>query len=220
MRGCVFYPDGTPVSEAKVTIKSACGSRHISVTKTSDSQGFFDISKVDPNCPKVVIFASKEGDYWLETCDDSVLHGRCSFLGALEKNGIVPIVNFDEISKEPIHVYLGEQGGRIRVKVLDLATGKYLRAYVQIEYPPTGFTVFGYSDPYASAFEHLLPSGSYIATAHQFQYKGVGYRIPKSKKLTFIVKQHQDKEVILHVDTRKTYPELSHEFVIPNGHAK
>jgi hypothetical protein len=88
---------------------------------------------------------------------------------------------------------------------------------VSIEYPISGFTVYGYSDPQGSSFEHLLPPGAYVAYPDQFEYGGVGYAVSQSERIAFTVEPKSDREVVLFVDTSKQHVKLPHDFVVPEN---
>jgi len=213
----VLYPDRTPASHADVTITSACDTAAaIGETRTTDEHATLQLAPIDPNCNKVVVSASKKAEYWLSTCDDRVFPSSCDF-GVVGRNGTISIVDFGTPHPNLTDISLGRRGGRVLVRVKDSASGRFLRSYVKIEQPLTGWTVFGYSGLRTSVFQLLVAEGTYIASTDEFEHESTGYHVDAPLNKRFVITAARTREVVLYVDTRTPYRRLSGGFVVPDG---
>jgi len=161
--GQIVLADGTPVAGATVETTQDCyqGGDGIETRKTiSAADGTFSFPAYDTRCSRYRLLASKEGDFWLPT-DDFFQFGSTRTEHIVVDTSSVP-------PSRPV-IVLKARGGKVAIRVRDVATGRFVFADLVYEKPEDKF--FGMSIPTGldgSAKVYLLPPGKYTVKVFSF----------------------------------------------------
>jgi len=162
INGQIVLADGTPVAGATVETTQDCyqGGDAIETRKTvSAADGTFSLPAYDTRCSRYRLLASKEGDFWLPTGD--------SQFGSTPTERIV--VDISSVPPSRPVIVLNARGGKVAIRVRDVATGRFVFADLVYEKPEDKF--FGASIPTGldgSATVPLLPPGEYTVKVFSF----------------------------------------------------
>jgi hypothetical protein len=161
--GVVTYPNGDHVAGAKVTAVTACEGEpcHRVQEVTTSEDGIFHIGPfLDSACMRLRLSAQK--DFWLPTGQD-VFYDK--------QIGTTPNVELSETDLRT-EIQLGEQGGRVHIRVWDTATQRFIYAQLGVRRLPVAGAKFGSMEIATgrdgSADTLLLPSGTYEFSVKAF----------------------------------------------------
>jgi len=159
--GVVRHPDGSPSSDATVVAVTNCKDdvhvNFVQEVKTASDGSFYLPPFLSSDCNHILLSAEKREDFWLRT-------GRDVFYGS--DHGTTPEVDAPRTG-EPIatEIKLGKQGGLVSFRVLDIASGSFIWAGLQLERAPVPDTKFGSmriaTGRDGSPDTLLLPAGQY-----------------------------------------------------------
>jgi hypothetical protein len=210
--GKTVLADGTTVVGATVETTQDCdhGGDAIETHKTvSAPDGTFSLSAYDPNCSRYRLIASKETDFWLPS--DDLTNSK---FGLTINERIVVDVSSASTSK-PIVIVLKSRGGKVAIRVRDLATGRFVFADLWYQKPDQNNLV-GALIPTAldgSADTHLLTPGEYTVQVGSFtcgNSHSEAYLTADGPKISLIVRPAVKVNKIIEIDSR-TVQVLKHD---------
>lgn len=204
INGQVVVADGTPVAGATVQATQDCfhGGDAIETRKTiSAADGTFSLPAYDTRCSRYRLLASKEGDFWLPT--DDLMDSQ---FGPTPTQRIV--VDISSVPPSGPVIVLKERGGKVAIRVRDVATGRFVFADLVYEKPDQD-KVLGASMPTGldgSATVHLLPPGEYTVKVYSFSC-GDSHEewhvTADSPKISLLVRAGIELNEVIEIDSRK-----------------
>jgi len=209
MRGTVILPDGSPAIGADVLVQSVCndGAGPIAKRVQTDQTGSFSILSFSPDCADYLFKASLQREMWLLTGSDVFF---------VRPNGTTPTVHLERgVAPEPVTIRLDGKGGEAELRVLDKATGSYLKANITLmrmgpERRVTGLvlTVVGAGD---FGDVRLLPPGKYRVEVNRYNCTGTNISLARPTKLDFVVAAGERRPVVVVLDTRTVKVRASYD---------
>jgi len=203
INGQVVLADGTPVAGATVETTQDCvrGGDLIETRKTvSAGDGTFSLPAYDTRCSRYRLLANKEGDFWLPT-DDFI----GSQFGSTPSEGIV--VDISSVPPSRPVIVLTARGGKVAIRVRDIATGRFVFADLVYEKPED--KLFGASMPTGldgSATVHLLPPGKYTVKVFSFSC-GDSHQewhvTADGPQISILVRPGMELNKVIEIDSRK-----------------
>lgn len=208
LHGKVVFPDGTPAAEATVRATTVCNDDpsydvHISHSqeRTTAEDGTFSFPVFDPDCNRYRFTANKQADYWLPS-DISVF------------TGVPPIVSIIEFSSsapsQPVHIVLGIRGGKLEIRVWDVATNRFIRAGLYIDRKPVAGKHFGSvqteTGTDGSAITELVPPGEYTVTVMSYLCGKDEYWTSNGPVSSFVVGSGTLLKETIRIDVRNIKP--------------
>ncbi len=157
VEGVVLDPGGTPVRAAQVTATTKCGLLVLDQigSAQTDDEGQFVLEIVPEHCGSVMLWASKNDDFWLPT-------GQWE--GELENAGTAPVIDLMGTRSDPIVIHLGSRGGKLSIETTD-EDNSFWPSVIFVNHcrsngsaSSTGWSFISVESPTS---EHLLPEGSY-----------------------------------------------------------
>lgn len=209
MRGTVTLPDGSPAIGADVLVQNVCsdGTGYLTKRIQTDETGSFSILSFSPDCADYLFKASLRRGMWLLTGSD-VFYVR--------PNGTPPTVDLERgVATEPVTIRLDSKGGEADLRVLDRATGSYLKAWIILmrrgpESRVTG-SVMTVVDPGDPADVRLLPQGKYRVEVYRYICGGVHISLDKKPRLDFVVAAGERRPVVVVLNTRAVKVRASYD---------
>jgi hypothetical protein len=205
INGQVIVADGTPVAGATVQATQDCfhGGDAIETRKTiSAADGTFSLPAYDTRCSHYRLLASKEEDFWLPT--DDLMNSQ---FGPTPSQRIVVDISSVTPSR-PVIVVLNARGGKVAIRVRDVATGRFVFADLVYEKPDQD-KVLGASMPTGldgSATVHLLPPGEYTVEVFSFSC-GDSHQewhvTADGPKIFVLVRSGIELNQVIEIDSRK-----------------
>jgi len=204
INGQVVVADGSPVAGA--TVKTTLDCFHfgdaISTRQTvSAADGTFSLPAYDTRCSRYRLLASKEGDFWLPTDD-----WDGSQFGPTPSERIV--VDISSVPPSRPVIVLNARGGKLAIRVRDIATGRFVFADLVYEKPDQD-KVLGASMPTGldgSATVHLLPPGEYTVKVFSFSC-GDSHQewhvTADGPQISILVKPGIELNKVIEIDSRK-----------------
>jgi hypothetical protein len=131
-------------------------------------------------------------------------------------NGTTPTVHLEPgVAPEPVTIRLDAQGGEAELRVLDKATGSYLKAGITLmrtgaERPVTGLVSFvvGAGD---SGDVRLLPQGKYRVEVDRYICSDKHISLARPTRLDFVVAAGERRPVVVVLDTRAAKVRASYD---------
>jgi hypothetical protein len=204
INGQVIVADGTPVAGATVETTQDCfqGGDLIETRKTvSAADGTFSLPAYDNRCSRYRLLASKDGDFWLPT--DDWLNSQ---FGPTPAQRIV--VDISSVPPSRPVIVLNARGGKVAVRVRDVATGRFVFADLVYEKPDQD-KVLGASMPTGldgSATVHLLTPGEYTVKVFTFtcgDSHEEWYGTADGPKISVLVRPGIELNEVIEIDSRK-----------------
>ena len=211
LQGRVVFSDGTFVSGARVEAVAKCsGVGFVQVTTTSADGSFsfplFHHKMLEPNqsetdCKQYQFRASKKEDYWLPS-DENVFSGLTP---------VIPVVDLPlKLPLQPVQIVLRTRGGKVSIRVWDVATDRFVRAGFTIDRKPVEGKAFGAilsrtGDDGAPATE-LLPAGQYTVKVESYPCGTNEYSTAVGPSSSFSVDAANNFDETIRIDVRNIKP--------------
>jgi len=207
--GIVRYPDGMPSGGASVIAETDCGDmgfRLVHEVKTSMDGTFYIPPFHGASCNRVRLSADKKEDLWLPTGHDVFYEGE---------NGTSTIVDASWIGSPTVtEIKLRNRGAFLALRVLDNATGRYIRAELNVERTPVSGSKFGSmliaTGRDGSPDTLLLPAGEYVITVTQYSCGAADYFTARGPQKVLTLQAGQRIETDISVDIRLIKPMKSY----------
>lgn len=198
--GVVKYPDGGLVAGAKVTAVTVCEGELIHRVQevTTSDDGIFHIGRfLGSECMRLRLSAQK--DFWLPT-GQNIIYGR--------QIGTTPIVELSQTDSPPqTEIQLGEQGGRIHIRVWDTATQRFIYVRLDVRRLPVPGAKFESmsiaTGRDGSAHTLLLPSGTYEFSVRAFACRDQDYIAADLVRDTVKIEAAQTTTKDMSIDVRR-----------------
>lgn len=216
LRGRVVFSDGMFVPGAKVEATANCEGFNINQTTTTAEDGSFSFpvlprKMLDPDereadCKQYRFRASKREDYWLPS-DENVFSGVPP---------IVPTVDLPlKFPLEPIQIVLKVRGGKVSFRVWDVATDRFVGAYLAVNRKPVEGKEFGSmlirTGDDGSPDTLLLPSGEYSAEVESYPCGANEYWTTVGPVSSFTVQAADNLDETIRIDVRNIRPSPSYD---------
>lgn len=204
INGQVVLADGTPVAGATVAAIQDCfhfGDSYETRNTISAADGTFSLPAYEARCSRYRLVASKEGDFWLPT--DDLMHSQ---FGPMPTQRVV--VDISSVPPSKPVIVLNARGGKVAVRVRDVATGRFVFADLVYEKPDQD-KVLGASMPTeldGSATVHLLPPGEYTVEVFTFtcgDSHEEWYATADGPKISVVVRPGIERDEVIEIDSRK-----------------
>lgn len=204
INGQVVMADGSPVAGATVEATQDCFhfGDSIETSKTvSAADWSFSLSAYDTHCSRYRLRASKEGDFWLPT-DDFLP----SPYGSTPTERIV-VVDISSVPRSRPVIILNARGGKVAIRVRDVATGRFVFADLVYEKPDqVRFDASMPTELDGSATIHLLPPGEYTVEVFTFtcgDSDEESYITADGPKISVLVRPGIELHEVIEIDSRK-----------------
>jgi hypothetical protein len=211
LRGSVVFSDGMFVPGARVEAIAQCGGvGFVQFTTTAEDGSFsfpvFHRKMLEPNeseadCKEYEFRASKKEDYWLPS-DENVFSG-------LEP--IIPILDLPlKLPVQPVRIVLRTRGGKVRFRIWDIATDRFVGATLTVDREPVeaktfGSIMFKTSDDGTAATE-LLPAGRYSVEVNSYPCGANEYWTAVGPVSSFGVQAADNVDETIRIDVRNIKP--------------
>ena len=209
LQGIVVFADGTAVKGAKVEMFAFCDETSLTQNTTTGKDGSFSFpgfirpasvsSHSFDNCRDFRFRASKIEDYWILS-DENVFSGSSA----------PSTTSTPGLPSEPIRIVLRTRGGRVGFRVWDVATGRFIRADLDLERQPVkgkrfGSMLLATGLDGAADFE-LLPAGGYTVQVESYPCQSSEYRTNHGPILSFTIEPATQIEETIRIDVRNIKP--------------
>ena len=213
LRGTVVLPDGRPAVGATVVAKAACQNPlggvvsmgFVKKTVTA-GDGTFSFWPFDPDCNRYSFSASKQEDYWLPS--DQRLF--------TDVEPSIPAMDLASLSAvKPIRITLGARGGRIAIRVWDIATARFVHAGLELSRKPVAGKSFQGPELTSTgkdgaALVELFPLGEYEVQVRTYPCGKNEYWASNPRPVSsFAVESAIQLEKTIRIDVRNIKPEAS-----------
>jgi hypothetical protein len=207
LRGKVVFSDGSAASAAKVEATAKCDGLGLVQFTTTAEDGSFSFPLFhrkeyrDVDCKKYEFRASKEEDYWLPS-DEHIFSGL---------SPAVPTANIPVgVDSPSIQIVLGVRGGKVSIRVWDIATNRFVRAMVYLERKPVVGMKFGSeqweTNENGSPASELLPPGEYTVEVQSYPCRAEEYWTVGGPTDSFTVEPGKQQDEIIRIDVRDIKP--------------
>jgi hypothetical protein len=203
--GTILLVDGTAVAGATVETAQDCdhGGDAIETRKSvSAADGTFSLPAYDPRCSRYRLIASKETDFWLPSED--LLNSE--FGPWTNERIVVDVASVPP--PRPVRIVLNSRGGKVAIRVRDLATGRFVFADLWYEKPdqsnlvgadvPTGLD--------GSATVYLLTPGKYTVRVASFtcgNSHDESHITADGPTISVLVRPAIESNEVIEIDSRK-----------------
>jgi hypothetical protein len=208
IRGRVILPDGTPAIRAEVEVL-ACTKDRVSLVKLvqTDETGSFSILSFSTDCADYTFKASLKREMWLSTGLDAFY---------LQPNGTTPFVHLEPgVVPELVTIRLNDQGGEVELRVLDEATGSYLKAGVSLKRTgakrPNIALVSFVVDPVNLSYVRLLPAGNYRVEVDRYLCGEKHIWLATPIGMDFVIAARERQQVVVTVNTKSLKPSPTYD---------
>jgi hypothetical protein len=211
LRGRVVFADGMFAPGAKVEAILRCdGFGIVKNTTTADDGSFsfhtFSQAEIAPSdiadCKQYQFRASKREDYWLPSDGDAAFTSEHPALPAIGVPFRLPL--------EPVQIVLKFRGGKVRFRVWDIATDRFIGATLELDRKPVegkkfGSMLFRISDDGTAAAE-LLPAGRYSVRVQSYPCGAEEYWTAIGPTSSFAVEAADNVDETIRIDVRTIEP--------------
>jgi hypothetical protein len=211
LRGRVVFSDGMFVRGARVEATAKCGGIGlVQVTTTAEDGSFsfplFHRKVLEPNeseadCKQYEFRASKKEDYWLPS-DENVFSGLTPRITSIDFPLKFPL--------QQVQIVLRTRGGKVRFRIWDIATDRFVGATLTVDREPVegktfGSIMFKTSDDGTAATE-LLPAGRYSAQVNSYPCGTTEYWTAVGPVNSFTVETADNLDETVRIDVRNIKP--------------
>ena len=211
LRGRVIFSDGMFAPGAKVEAIAKCGGIGLVKFATTAKDGSFsfpifhremlDPSQSEADCTQYLFRASKVEDYWLPS-DENIFSGLTPTITSVEFPLKFPL--------QPVQIVLRTRGGKVRFRVWDSATDRFVRANLEIDRKPVEGKRFGSiltrTGDDGSAATELLPAGQYTLQVESYPCGTGEYWTAIGPVSSFNVQTADNLDETIRIDVRNIKP--------------
>jgi hypothetical protein len=207
LRGKVVFSDDAPAGGAKIEATAICEGFGLTQFTTTAEDGTFSFplfhrkEHSDVDCKQYRLRASKPEDYWLPS-DENIFSGFPPTVHTID----LPV----GVDSPPIHIVLNIRGGKVSIRVWDVATSRFVRATLYLERKPVEGKKFGSvtsaTGEEGSAAAELLPPGEYTVEVQSYPCHTEDYWTVGGPIESFVVEPGKQLDVIIKIDVRNIKP--------------
>jgi hypothetical protein len=155
----------------------------------------------DANCKQYKFRASKVEDFWLIT-DENIFSGVTPIVPTI----CIPV----PLNTQPIQIVLSVRGGEVSYRVWDIATNRFVSAFLYLQHKPVEGKSFGSAEwktkGDGSPDTELLPAGEYTVEVESYPCHTDEYWAVKGPVQSFVVKPATHLDEVIEIDVRNIKP--------------